>query len=159
MFGQKHAGAIHGRALTAWSAAALSGPSLMTYLRQGSYGDAVHALAGKVDPADFQSKFGAPMQDLQSLVEAKSVTISNLLEIAPPGTLDPTPGIYNTTMYSMGGILCCAVVCNALMGPVNPRHVMPVEEDDPALVALKSARDGQHTDDDDEEGEGGGQRA
>ena len=146
VFGQKHAGAIHGRALTAWAAAALSGPSLMTYLRQGSYTDAANALAGTVDPGAFEQKFGAPVADLPALLEAKSVTISNLLEIAPAGTLDPTPGIYNTTMYSMGGILCCAVVCNALMGPVNPRHLAPVEEDDPDLVALRDARDGQHDD-------------
>ena len=36
VFGSKHVGAIHGRALTAWSGAAVLGPSLMTYLRQHS---------------------------------------------------------------------------------------------------------------------------
>lgn len=33
IFGQKHVGAIHGRQLTAWSAAALGGPLLLSKLR------------------------------------------------------------------------------------------------------------------------------
>ena len=37
VFGQKHVGAIHGRVLTAWSAAGLAGPSLLAALRQRSY--------------------------------------------------------------------------------------------------------------------------
>ena len=69
-----------------------------------------------------------------------AVSISNLLEIAPLGTLDPTPSIYNTTMYSMGGILCLAMVCNSLMGPVRAEHLSRVDEDDPDLLALKEAQ-------------------
>jgi hypothetical protein len=34
MFGSMQVGAIHGRLLTAWSAAALAGPSIVTYLRE-----------------------------------------------------------------------------------------------------------------------------
>ena len=41
VFGPKHVGAIHGRALTAWSGAAIIGPSLMSFLRQRSYETAV----------------------------------------------------------------------------------------------------------------------
>ena len=33
MFGTYQVGAIHGRLLTAWSAAAIAGPSIVTYLR------------------------------------------------------------------------------------------------------------------------------
>jgi hypothetical protein len=33
---------------------------------------------------------------VQELVEAHTVTISRLLEIAPLGTLDPTPLLYDT---------------------------------------------------------------
>jgi MFS family permease len=41
IFGPKHVGAIHGRALTAWSAAAVLGPMLMTTLRHNAFHDAL----------------------------------------------------------------------------------------------------------------------
>ncbi len=56
-----------------------------------------------IDPAAFVQKFGAPIDQLESLVAAKTVTIARLMEIAPAGTSDPTSGLYNTTMYSMAG--------------------------------------------------------
>ncbi len=45
IFGPKHVGAIHGRALTAWSGAAIIGPSLMSYLRNESYEKAIKCVA------------------------------------------------------------------------------------------------------------------
>ena len=48
IFGPKHVGAIHGRALTAWSGAAIIGPSLMSHLRQRSYEDAVRCVSTAV---------------------------------------------------------------------------------------------------------------
>ena len=48
IFGPKHVGAIHGRALTAWSGAAIIGPSLMSYLRQESYENAIKCVGGVV---------------------------------------------------------------------------------------------------------------
>jgi hypothetical protein len=44
------------------------------------------------------------------------------MEIVPPGTLDPTPGIYNTTMYAMSALLAGALICNLLIKPVNPKY-------------------------------------
>ena len=35
----------------------------------------------------------------QTLVDAKTVSITHLLAISPPGTLDPTPMLYDSTMY------------------------------------------------------------
>ncbi|EGD82660.1 MFS permease [Salpingoeca rosetta] len=124
IFGQKHVGAIHGRQLTAWSAAALGGPLLLSTLRDSSYKAAVDDLAGKCDPALFQTKFGAPMSSLSELVDAKTVTIGSLMEIAPAGTLDPTPSLYNTALYSMAGLLTCAVLCNAMIRPVDPKYML-----------------------------------
>jgi MFS family permease len=116
-FGIKHAGAIHGRLLTAWAASALVGPSILTSLRGSSYEQACIDLAAKCNPQLFEEKFGAGVGELQALVDAKTVTISRLLEILPAGTLDPTPAIYDSTMYTMAGIMGCAVVCNALIKP------------------------------------------
>jgi hypothetical protein len=46
------------------------------------------------------------------------------MEIAPAGTVDPTSSLYNTTMFLMAGLLAIALVCNALMRPVDAKHHM-----------------------------------
>jgi hypothetical protein len=116
----------------------------------------------------------------QTLVDAKTVSITHLLAISPPGTLDPTPMLYDSTMYvprcallwrtclyvptslvlrafvepafvtqwhccmrppashcrhvsngpfpfsldryGMGGLLTVALLCNAAIRPVDPKH-------------------------------------
>ena len=47
------------------------------------------------------------------------VTIARLMEIAPVGTVDPTPFLYNSTMHAMAGMLSVALVSNALLRPVS----------------------------------------
>ncbi len=122
VFGTKHVGAIHGRLLTAWATAGVLGPLAITSLRQSSVSEAIRNLASSVDPAKFESKFGAPISQLELLVEQKTVTIANLLKIAPLDTVDPTSTIYNSTMYLMAGLLVIALISNALMRPVSPRY-------------------------------------
>ncbi len=122
LFGQKHVGAIHGRLLTAWAAAAAGGPYLLAALRHRSYEAAVRDLAAQVDADAFEKAFGAPVSDLDELVRSKSVTIPHLMDIAPGGTMDPTPLLNNDTMYAMGGLLAVALACNAAIRPVDPRH-------------------------------------
>ena len=39
----------------------------------------------KISPAAFQDKFHAPVEQLDQLIQAKTVTISRLMEIAPQG--------------------------------------------------------------------------
>src|SRR5262245_243310 len=101
LFGSRYVGAIHGRLLTAWSTAGVVGPLAITSLREYSVKQALHKLAMKVDPAAFAAKFGAPRERLDELAAAKTVTLPKLLEIAPPGTPDPTSTVYNSTMYVM----------------------------------------------------------
>ena len=62
------------------------------------------------------------MDQVDSLIRAKTVTINNLLELMPADTVDPTVGIYDTTMYATGGVLVAGLVCNALIRPVDARH-------------------------------------
>jgi MFS family permease len=124
IFGTKHVGGIHGRLLTAWSTAGVLGPLAITSLRQHSVDNAIENLMGKVDPVAFTSHFGASIQQLDKLVEQKTVTIARLMEITPTGTIDPTSGLYNSTMYLMALLLAIALISNALMKPVDPRHHM-----------------------------------
>ena len=105
MFGTMHVGGIHGRLLTAWSTAGVLGPFAITYLRNMSVTDSINNLVAKIDPSQFMDKFGAPVENLEVLVKAKTVTVSKLMEIAPEGTVDPTPSLYNTTMYAMAALV------------------------------------------------------
>ncbi len=124
IFGTRYVGGIHGRLLTAWSTAGVLGPLAITSLRRDSINDALTDLASKVDPNKFQQTFGAGIDQLQELVAQKTVTISKLMEIAPPGTIDPTSSIYNTVMYLMAFLLFIALISNALMRPVHKKHHM-----------------------------------
>ena len=122
IFGTMHVGGIHGRLLTAWSTAGVLGPFAITYLRDLSRNSAITDLVAQVDPARFQEAFGAPVAQLNELVEANTVTIARLMEIAPAGTIDPTPTLYNTTMYAMAVLLVIAFFANLMVRPVGSKH-------------------------------------
>ena len=122
MFGTLHVGGIHGRLLTAWSTAGVLGPFAITYLRNISKNNAIEDLVSKVDPAAFVEKFGAPVSELSDLVAAKSVTIAQLMDIVPAGTIDPTSSLYNTTMFCMAALLVIGFFANLMVRPVNSRH-------------------------------------
>ena len=122
IFGTKYVGGIHGRLLTAWSTAGVLGPLAITSLRQNSLTNAINDLVSRIDPVDFQSQFGAGVDQLETLVASNTVNIARLMEIAPPGTTDPTSSLYNSTMLLMAALLAIALVSNALMKPVDPKH-------------------------------------
>jgi len=124
VFGTRYVGGIHGRLLTAWSTAGVLGPLAITSLRENAIHDAIQDLVTKIDPGAFQRAFGAGMEQLDLLVEQKTVTIAKLMEIAPAGTVDPTSSLYNATMYLMAALLAVALISNALMRPVDPKHHM-----------------------------------
>ena len=128
VFGTRYVGGIHGRLLTAWSTAGVLGPWAITSLREHSIRRSVEALVAKVDPLVFERTFGAGLDQLDLLLQQNTVTIAKLMAIAPPGTLDPTSSLYNTTMYLMAALLAIALVCNALMRPVDQRHLMDREK-------------------------------
>ena len=122
IFGTMHVGGIHGRLLTAWSTAGVLGPFLITYLRNMSLTNAISDLKTKIDPADFLEKFGAPIEQIDQLIAAKTVTVARLMEIVPEGTIDPTPSLYNTTMYCMASLLVIAFFSFLFMKPVHKSH-------------------------------------
>ncbi|MCG8639457.1 MAG: OFA family MFS transporter [Desulfobacterales bacterium] len=135
IFGTMHVGGIHGRLLTAWSTAGVLGPFAITYLRDLSRNNAITDLVAQIDPAFFAERFGAPVSQLRELVDANTVTIANLMEIAPAGTIDPTPTLYNTTMYAMAALLVIAFFANLMVRPVASRH--HVEQTHPSAAAAE----------------------
>jgi len=122
IFGTRYVGGIHGRLLTAWSTAGVLGPLAITSLRQSSVNKAIQDLMTRIDGNTCAAHFGAPVEQLGLLIEQKTVTIASLMEIAPPGTVDPTSGLYNSTMILMAALLAVALVSNACMRPVDERH-------------------------------------
>ncbi len=121
LFGTKNVGAIHGRLLTAWSTAGVLGPLAITRLRESSRLAAIRELAAGIDSAEFAAKFGEPVEKLDELVQANAVRIPRLLELVPHAA-DPTPTLYDTTMYAMAALLGVALVANLLVRPVNTKH-------------------------------------
>jgi hypothetical protein len=124
LFGTKYVGGIHGRLLTAWSTAGVLGPLAITSLRESAITNAIQDLVANVEPAVFQSAFGASLDQLDTLIEQRTVTIAKLMEIAPAGTVDPTSSVYNTTMILMAALLGVALLSNAFMRPVDAKHHM-----------------------------------
>lgn len=122
LFGTRFVGGIHGRLLTAWSTAGVLGPMGLAVLREQSMRRAINDLAMRVDPQTFQQKFGASLGELPQLIQSKTVTLSKLLDLLPPGTPDPSSTLYNSTMYLMAGLLILAAVANVLIKPVDARH-------------------------------------
>ena len=124
IFGTKYVGGIHGRLLTAWSTAGVLGPVAITQLRQGSVETAIQDLVSKMSPEKFQEIYGASVEQLSLLVKQKTVTISNLMQHVPEGTINPSTTLYNTTMYAMAALHAIAFVSNLLIGPVDKKHHM-----------------------------------
>ncbi|CAM9852235.1 unnamed protein product [Ectocarpus sp. 12 AP-2014] len=105
LFGTKYVGPIHGRLMASTSAAALFGPSFILSLRSSSEMSAINDLLEKVDPARFQKMFNTGVEDAQMLIDSKALTIGKLMELVPAGTPDPTPFIYDSTLYTMAGLM------------------------------------------------------
>jgi len=122
LYGSKYIGAIHGRFLTFAAAATLLGPSLLLNLKKMSETEAMTDLLTKVDPHLFLEKFGCGIEGAQSLVEAKTLTISKLMTIMPPGTVDPSPFLYNNTMYTMAGLVTLASLAHFTVRPVDKKY-------------------------------------
>jgi len=124
LFGNKNVGAIHGRMLIFSSAASIVGPSLMLQLRAISEGKAIQDLLTKISPEKFEATFGAPMERASELLATKTLNISKLLALAPPGTIDPTPHLYDTTMYTLSAMAATAFVAHSLVKPYKKPTVI-----------------------------------
>jgi len=128
LYGPKYVGAIHGRFLLAASLSTVLGPGLLLNLRQAAETKALTDLLAKVDPTAFASKFGTDVSSAQSLIEAKTLTINKLMTIMPPGTVDPSPFLYNNTMYTMSALVGVAAALHFMVKPVDKKYFEKVEE-------------------------------
>ena len=70
----------------------------------------------------FHEAFGVDLSQANSLIEAKTLTITKLMTIMPPGTLDPSPFIYNNTMYTMAGLVGIGAALHFMVKPVDKKY-------------------------------------
>lgn len=96
----------------------------MLQLRAISEGKAIQDLLTKISPESFEATFGAPMERASELLAAKTLNISKLLALAPPGTIDPTPHLYDTTMYTLSAMAATAFVAHSLVKPYKKTIVI-----------------------------------
>ncbi|XP_023325629.1 uncharacterized protein LOC111699239 isoform X2 [Eurytemora carolleeae] len=122
LFGSKYIGAIHGRFLTFGAVATVVGPTLLLNLRRIAETQAIADLLSKVDPEVFLEKFGVGVDSADSLIQTKTLTISKLMSILPPETIDPSPFLYNNTMYTMAGLVSCASLLHFMVKPVDKKY-------------------------------------
>ena len=73
------------------------GPQIFAYTRGQAKSAAIDDLASKVPPETFEAAFGVGVEQLDALKTANTATIPRLLELAPAGTPDPTPYLYDVT--------------------------------------------------------------
>merc|ERR1719189_146558 len=122
LYGPKYVQAIHGRFLIAATLSTIAGPSILLNLRKISENAAIQDLLSKVDPAKFQESFGADLSQAQTLIEAKTLTITKLMNIMPHGTIDPSPFLYNNTMYTMAGLVGIGAALHFMVRPVDKKY-------------------------------------
>ena len=141
IFGTKYVGAIHGRMLLFVSGAAMTGPILISTLRGQSEAAAISNLMGQIQPAVFESTFGAPMSAAPELIASKTINISKLLTVCPPGTPDPTPYLYDNCMQALGCVMVAGAVSNALVRPLKRRTLAEVAEEERQKVEVSNVKD------------------
>eukprot|EP01040_Poterioochromonas_malhamensis_P010003 gene10003-10869_t len=124
LFGTKNIAAIHGRMLLASSSAGIAGPYMLLKLRSIAENNAIQDLLQKVGAVKFESAFGVPIEQANELIATKTLTISKLLALAPPGTIDPTPHLYDMTMYTLGSMMVVGALSHYMVKPLKRKPVV-----------------------------------
>ena len=119
LFGSKYVGANHGLMLMYSSCASLAYPNILIYLRSFSEKTAISDLVQLISPENFQASFGSSADNLAELCASKIVTINKLMTLVPPGTVDPSPHLYDSTMLAMTSLMTIAAMSHMLVKSVS----------------------------------------
>jgi hypothetical protein len=137
IFGSKYLAANHGRMLLCSTAAALGGPSMLSFLLARDTKRATADLMAVTPPERFADVFGAPIESAPELIDAGTVTISRLMLAVPEGTPDPSPFLFNTTFYAMGGLMLIALTSISSIQPINPSYYEPLSPEELKAAAAQ----------------------
>ena len=123
LYGSKYVGAIHGKFLPFSTIRGIVGPALLLHLRSVEEAKSIEEILRNVDPVLFMSTFnGADISEAAMLVENKTVSLAKLVSILPAHMSDPTPFLYNSTMYSMAALAACSALLHASVKPVDRKY-------------------------------------
>ena len=131
LFGARDATAIYQRIGAVITIASPLGATLVTTMRDHAYLREATALAAVCDEQAFVAAFGEPSANIATLVKSNTATLPLLLHVAPEGTPDPTPLLYNDAFYALAASSAIACACNVcafqvLRRPVKPSDVRAV---------------------------------
>ena len=103
--------------MTACALSGFVGPMIVTQCRQSKYKKSIYELSEHVNPEVFMNEFGASINDLDTLIQNKAVTINKLMQLIPEelNIVDPTPFLYDTTMYAMSGCMALCATANLVV--------------------------------------------
>ncbi|KAH9256315.1 hypothetical protein BASA81_005536 [Batrachochytrium salamandrivorans] len=119
LFGVPLTSAISARQLSGVLPAAMSGPMLFSYFSKQSTNEHIHSLLELVEPQPFSQHFGgATLDQAQLLIDNKTLTISRLLEICPPGTIDPSALVFDKALGVAAGLSIVALLLNRMTVPL-----------------------------------------
>jgi len=121
LFGLKSLGVITARQLSVVLPSAFLGPRIVAYYRDQSTVEAISDLSTKIDDETFHHAFGATKDALPTLIDSKAVTITRLLDLIPKelAVQDPTPFLYDKSMYIMAGCQIVALASNFALRPMD----------------------------------------
>lgn len=119
LFGQKNTGILTARGLSSVLPAAFLGPKIATFLRERAVTNSILDLSTQVSESNFVDAFGVGKNQLDDLIANKTVTINRLMELVPVETIDPTPFVYDETMYVMAGFSTLALLTNQFVSPMS----------------------------------------
>ena len=77
LFGARDFAITQGRFLLGSTAAVIVGPRIVAQLRHDSERAAIDDLVAKLEPSHFEQLFDAPLEQLESLIEAKTVRLAS----------------------------------------------------------------------------------
>jgi len=129
MFGTKNLTTLAALQLCVVWPASTIGPQITMKLRDMSLNDNIQSLSKLVDDSSFSAAFGSGKEHLPELIQNKVVTINRLMELTPPGTIDPTPFMYNNALLALAGLQLGAVFTNSLVQPIKPPVIPPTVEE------------------------------
>ena len=128
LYGSKYVGAIHGKFLPFSTVRGIIGPAILLHLRSKEEARSVDTILRSIDPEKFKSLTGEELSAAQGLIESKSLTLSKLVTILPPDIPDPSPYLYDSTMYTMAGLAACSAILHYYVKPVDRKYFEKTSE-------------------------------
>merc|ERR1719369_156932 len=122
LYGPKYVGAIHGKFLPFSTLRGIAGPAILLHFRNKEESKAIEDILPNIDPELFIETFGVPLSQVDKLLETKVVTLSKLVALLPPGFEDPSPFLYNSSMFTMAGLAGVAAALHFAVRPVDKKY-------------------------------------